>query len=165
MLYEAGEIITEAVGTEGEEGYVPAVVATGTEVKVAAVVATGTEVKEVVDEGTNLTPILYYCLLGVFIILASFFPEKVSTYAKRIAEATAAKKDAADVKAAEALVKAEKKQAEKDMKEAAKVKAAEEKAAAQAIVEAEKQKAKEEHDKKIAELVAQMKANEQNKKA
>jgi hypothetical protein len=40
VLYEAGEVITEAVGVEGEEGYVPAVIATGTEEKVPAVLYT-----------------------------------------------------------------------------------------------------------------------------
>ena len=37
VLYQAGEVITEAVGVEGEEGYVPAVIATGTQEKVPAV--------------------------------------------------------------------------------------------------------------------------------
>lgn len=155
VKYNVGDIITPAVD---------AVIATGTEIKVEAVIANGSEIKEAVP-ANNITPIIYYVGLGILIILASFFPEKVQAYATRVAEATVAKKEAADIKAAEALVKAEKKQAEKDLKEAAKVKAAEEKAAAQAIADAEKQKAKEEHDKKIAELVAKMKADEQNKKA
>lgn len=40
VLYEAGEVITEAVGVEGEEGYIPAVIATGKEEKVPAVLYT-----------------------------------------------------------------------------------------------------------------------------
>lgn len=40
VLYTAGEVITEAIGEEGQEGYVPAVIATGTEEKVPAVLYT-----------------------------------------------------------------------------------------------------------------------------
>lgn len=52
VLYEAGEVITEAVGVEGEEGYVPAVIATGTEEKVPAVLyAEGEQIITLYAEG------------------------------------------------------------------------------------------------------------------
>lgn len=52
VLYEAGEVITEAVGVEGEEGYVPAVIATGVEEKVPAVLYTeGEQIIVLYNEG------------------------------------------------------------------------------------------------------------------
>ena len=52
VLYTAGEVITEAVGKEGEEGYVPAVIATGTEEKVPAVLyAEGEQIITLYTEG------------------------------------------------------------------------------------------------------------------
>lgn len=55
ILYAEGEVITEAVGVEGEEGYVPAVIATGVEEKVPAVLYTeGEEITIYYTEGDTI---------------------------------------------------------------------------------------------------------------
>lgn len=107
-------------------------------------------------KGLNLTPFIYYGVLGVLAILCSFFPESVEKFAKRIAEHKAEKEAKAIQKEAKAELKSEEKLANQTQAQAEKAQA---KAEAKAKAEAEKQKAEAEHRAKIdaekAKLIAQ----------
>ena len=99
----------------------------------------------------NLTPVLYYGVLGILTIVCSFFPETIEKFAKRIAEKKALKEEKANAKIADKQQKAIEKEAKAEL-EAEKKKATESKA------EAEKTKAKEEAEKAHRAKVEEAKA-------
>lgn len=55
----------------------------------------------------NITPYIYYTLLGIFGILASFFPESIGDFKKRVAEAQLKKEENKIIKEAQKELKAE----------------------------------------------------------
>lgn len=93
--------------------------------------------------GFNITPVVYYVLLGILAIVCAFFPETVEKYAKRVA-------DQKTEKEAKAIIK-----------EAKKELIAEEKKANQTQAQAEKNQAK--LDKKNAEKKAREDAENQHR--
>lgn len=99
----------------------------------------------------NITPILYYLVLGVLTIVASFFPETIEKFKARIVEKKAEKE-------AKAILKAETKEKRVVEKEAEKRLAEQEKQATLSQAEKEKSdaeaKAKEAFEKKVKEAMA-----------
>ena len=102
----------------------------------------------------NITPILYYLVLGVLTIVASFFPETIEKFKARIAEKKAEKEKKAIDKVAEKELVAEEKLATQTQAEKEK---AEAKAKAEAEAKAEKEKAEKEYRAKIELAKAEMK--------
>lgn len=115
---------------------------------------------ELIVGGLNITPIIYYVLLGILTIVCSFFPESIEKFVKRIAQKKAEKEAKAIEKEAQAEIKAEKKLANQTQAEAEKIKAKED---AQAQAKAEKAKAEAEHRAKVnavkAKILAQANKN------
>lgn len=108
----------------------------------------------------NITPILYYVVLGVLTIVASFFPETIEKFKARIAEKKAEKEQKAIEKEAQKEIKAEERQATQTQAEKEKAdakKLAEEKA------KAEKEKAEREHRAKIELAKAELKKKQAEK--
>ncbi len=108
----------------------------------------------------NITPILYYLILGVLAVVSSFFPETIEKFKARIAEKKAEKEQKAIDKIAEKELVAEEKlatqtQAEKEKAEAKRL--AEEKA------KAEKEKADAEYRAKIELAKAELKKKQAEK--
>lgn len=109
----------------------------------------------------NITPIIYYGVLGLLAVVCAFFPETWDKFQKRI-EASKSEKEA----------KAIQKEAKKEIAEAQKLanqtqaeqEKAQAKAEADAQAKAEKEKAEAEHRAKVeeakAKLLAEAKANE-----
>lgn len=100
---------------------------------------------ELVIAGHNITPLLYYSVLGILTIICSFFPETIEKYKERIAEVKAEKE-----------AKAIEKEAEKEL-------ANEEKLANQTQAEQEKAQAKAEAEQKAQEEKAQAEAEHRAK--
>ena len=103
----------------------------------------------------NVTPVIYYGLLGILTIICSFFPETVEKFKARIAEAKQAKEDAQIEKQAVKELKQEEKTANQTQAQAeatAKKEQAKAEAEAKAKAEAEAYRAKVEAKK--AELQA-----------
>ena len=103
----------------------------------------------------NLTPVLYYGILGVLTILMSFFPESVEKFAERISTAKTEKEQKAIEKQAQKELKAEQKlanqtQAQKEKEDAKKL--AKEKA------DAQKAEAEAQYRAKVDEAKAKLKA-------
>lgn len=108
----------------------------------------------------NITPILYYVVLGMLTIVASFFPETIEKFKARIAEKKANKEQKAIEKEAQKEIKAEERQATQTQAEKEKAdakKLAEEKA------KAEKEKAEREHRAKIELAKAELKKKQAEK--
>ena len=108
----------------------------------------------------NITPILYYLVLGALAIVASFFPETIEKFKARIAEKKAEKEAKAITKEAQKELVAEEKlatqtQAEKEKAEAKRL--AEEKA------KAEKEKAEKEHRAKLELAKAELRKKQAEK--
>lgn len=108
----------------------------------------------------NITPVLYYGVLGILAIVCSFFPETIEKFAKRIAEKKADKEAKAIEKEAKAEIKAEAKLANQTQAEAEKTKAKED---AEAQAKAEKEKAEAEHRAKVEEAKAKILAQANQK--
>lgn len=96
----------------------------------------------------NLTPILYYGVLGIATIVFSFFPETVEKFKERIAQNKATKEAKAIVKEAKKELANEQKLANQTQAEQEKAKA---KAEAEAKAKAEKEKSDAEHKAKVEE--------------
>lgn len=101
----------------------------------------------------NVTPIIFWCLLGILTVLASFFPETFEKFMERVEKAKADKEAKAIVKEAEKELANEVKvanqtQAEKERKEA--------KTKADAQAKAEKEKALAEHRAKVNAVKARI---------
>lgn len=107
--------------------------------------------------GFNITPIIYYCLLGIMGIIVSFFPESVNKYAERISKQKADKEARVIEREAKKELANEEKIANQTQAEAEKAKAKEE---ALAKAKAEKEKLEAEHRAKVEEVKARLK--EQN---
>lgn len=103
----------------------------------------------------NITPILYYVVLGVLAIVCSFFPETIEKFKARFAEKQAEKANNAIVKEAEKELATEKKLANQTQAEQEKAQA---KAEKEAQAKAEKEKAEAEHRAKVEAVKAQIKA-------
>ena len=114
---------------------------------------------ELLIGGFNITPVLYYGILGILAIVCSFFPESIEKFAKRIAEKKADKEAKAIEKEAKAEIKAEEKLANQTQAEAEKTKAKED---AEAQAKAEKEKAEAEHRAKVEEAKAKILAQANN---
>ena len=102
----------------------------------------------------NITPILYYLVLGVLTIVASFFPETIEKFKARIEEMKAEKEQKAIDKVAEKELVAEEKLATQTQAEKEK---AEAKAKAEADAKAEKEKAEKEYRAKVELAKAELK--------
>lgn len=105
--------------------------------------------------GFNLTPVLYYVLLGVMAIVCSFFPEKVAEFKARINAKKAEKEAKAIIKVAEKELANESKVANQTQAQQEKAKA---KADAEAKAKAEKEKAEREYRAKVDAQKAKLKA-------
>lgn len=108
----------------------------------------------------NITPILYYLVLGVLTVVASFFPETIEKFKARVAVKKAEKEQKAIDKIAEKELVAEEKlatqtQADKEKAEAKRI--AEEQA------RLEKEKAEKEHRAKIELAKAELKKKQAEK--
>ena len=108
----------------------------------------------------NLTPILYSVVLGVLVIVASFFPETIEKFKARIEEKKAEKEKKAIDKVAEKELVAEEKLATQTQAEKEK---AEAKAKAEADAKAEKEKAEKEYRAKIELAKAELKKKQAEK--
>lgn len=108
----------------------------------------------------NITPVLYYGVLGVLTIIASFFPETIEKFKARVDAIKAEKEQKALVKEAKKELANEEKVANQTQAEQEKAKA---KANAEAKAKAEKEKADAEHKAKVEAIKAQIKANKTNK--
>lgn len=103
----------------------------------------------------NVTPVIYYGLLGILTIICSFFPETVEKFKARIAEAKQAKEDAQIEKQAVKELKQEEKTANQTQAQAeAKAKKEEAKAEAEAKAKAEAEAYRAKVEAKKAELTA-----------
>lgn len=119
----------------------------------------------------NITPILYYLVLGVLTIVASFFPETVEKFKARIAEKKAEKEQKANLKAQIKEQKAIEKIAEKEFvaeeKQATQTQAEKEKAEAKRLAaekaRLEKEKAEKEYRAKIELAKAELKKKQAEK--
>lgn len=107
----------------------------------------------------NITPILYYLILGVLAVVSSFFPETIEKFKARIAEKKAEKEQKSIVKEAKKQLIAEEKLANQTQAQAEKAQA---KAEADAIAKAEKEKADAEHKAKVELAKAELKAQQTN---
>lgn len=105
--------------------------------------------------GFNLTPVLYYVLLGTMAIVCSFFPEKVAEFKARINAKKAEKEAKAIIKVAEKELANESKVANQTQAQQEKAKA---KADAEAKAKAEKEKAEREYRAKVDAQKAKLKA-------
>lgn len=105
--------------------------------------------------GFNLTPVLYYILLGTMAIVCSFFPEKVAEFKARIDANKAEKEAKAIIKVAEKELANESKVANQTQAQQEKAKA---KADAEAKAKAEKEKAEREYRAKVDAQKAKLKA-------
>lgn len=105
--------------------------------------------------GFNLTPVLYYVLLGAMAIVCSFFPEKVAEFKARIDAKKAEKEAKAIIKVAEKELANESKVANQTQAQQEKAKA---KADAEAKAKAEKEKAEREYRAKVDAQKAKLKA-------
>lgn len=105
--------------------------------------------------GFNLTPVLYYVLLGTMAIVCSFFPEKVAEFKARIDAKKAEKEAKAIIKVAEKELANESKVANQTQAQQEKAKA---KADAEAKAKAEKEKAEREYRAKVDAQKAKLKA-------
>ena len=107
----------------------------------------------------NITPILYYLILGVLAVVSSFFPETIEKFKVRIAEKKAEKEQKSIVKEAKKQLIAEEKLANQTQAQAEKAQA---KAEAEAIAKVEKEKADAEHKAKVELAKAELKAQQTN---
>lgn len=126
ILYNVGDVITP-VGTvlvEGEEA-----------------------------ELFNLTPYLYYALLGIMIIIFGAFPETKEEFDKRVAEQKAIKEQKALEKTALKEIKADEKKANQTQAEQEKAQA---KAEAEKLANEEKERLEKERRDKIEEIKAKL---------
>lgn len=109
--------------------------------------------------GFNLTPILYYILLGIMAIVCSFFPEKVAEFKARVDAKKAEKESKAITKVAEKELANEQKLANQTQAQQEKAKA---KADAEAQAKAQKELAEKEYRAKVdaqkAKIVAEKQA-------
>lgn len=105
--------------------------------------------------GFNLTPVLYYILLGTMAIVCSFFPEKVAEFKARIDAKKAEKEAKSIIKVAEKELANESKVANQTQAQQEKAKA---KADAEAKAKAEKEKAEREYRAKVDAQKAKLKA-------
>lgn len=103
----------------------------------------------------NITPVLYYGVLGVLIIVASFFPETIEKFKARVDAIKAEKAQKALVKEAEKELANEEKVANQTQAEQEKAKA---KAEAEKLAKQEKEKADAEHKAKVEAIKRQLKA-------
>lgn len=110
---------------------------------------------ELLVGSVNLTPYLYYGLLGILIIICSFFPETVEKFKARILEAKQAKEDAQIEKQAVKEIKQAEKTANQTQAQAeAKAKKEEAKAQAEAEAKAKEEAYRAKVEAKKAELTA-----------
>ena len=109
----------------------------------------------------NITPVLYYGVLGVLTVVASFFPETIEKFKARVDAIKAEKEQKALVKEAEKELANEEKVANQTQAEQEKAKA---KADAEAKAKAEKEKADAEHRAKVEELKKKILAQNNNNK-
>lgn len=129
----------------------------------ATTVASGTGLIDIsllpslVVGGFNLTPVIYYVLLGILTIVVSFFPETVEKFKARINAKNAEKEQKAIEKVAEKELKAEQKAANQTQAEQEKAKAKEN---AKKQADAEKAKAEAEYRAKVDAAKAKLKAEE-----
>lgn len=103
----------------------------------------------------NVTPLLYYTVLGIGFVVCAFFPEKIEEYKKRIEEANAKKEQASIEKEAKKELKAEEKLANQTQAEQEKAKAKEE---LNAKIKAEKERLEAERKARVEEAKAKLKA-------
>ena len=103
----------------------------------------------------NLTPVLYWVIMGVLVIVASFFPETYEKWKTRVDAQKAEKEQKALVKEAEKELANEEKVANQTQAEQEKAKAKEE---ADKLAKQEKEKADAEHKAKVEAIKAQLKA-------
>lgn len=108
----------------------------------------------------NITPILYYLILGVLAVVSSFFPETIEKFKARIAEKKAEKEQKSIVKEAKKQLIAEEKLANQTQAQAEKAQA---KAEAEAIAKVEKEKADAEHKAKVELAKAELKKKQAEK--
>lgn len=110
--------------------------------------------------GFNITPVLYYGILGILTILVSFFPESVEKFKERLKAKANEKEFKALVKEAQKEIKTEEKLANQTQaeQEKARIKAEEE-----AKAKAEKELAETQHRQKVEELKAELMAKLNNK--
>lgn len=101
----------------------------------------------------NITPILYYVILGALTILCSFFPETVEKFVARVAQNKADKAQKAITKEAKKEIKEEEKKANQTQAEQEKTRAKEE---TKAKLEEEKKRKEAEHRAKIEEAKAEL---------
>lgn len=115
---------------------------------------------ELIVGGFNITPVLYYGVLGILAIICSFFPETVEKFAKRVTEKKAEKEQKAIEKEAKKEIIAEERKANQTQAQAEKEQAKADKA--KAIADA-KEKAEAEHRTKVEAEKAKLRAlNNQN---
>ena len=112
-----------------------------------------TSLPELIVGSVNITPILYYAVLGILIILVSFFPETIEKFKERIAKQKADAEQKAINKEALKEIAEEEKIANQTQAEAEKAKA---EAEAKAQAEAEKAQAEAEHRAKVEEAKAKI---------
>lgn len=110
---------------------------------------------ELIVGSFNITPVLYYTVLGIGFVVCAFFPEKIEEYKKRIEEAKAKKEQASIEKEAKKELKAEEKLANQTQAEQEKAKAKEE---LDAKIKAEKERLNSEHKARVEEAKAKLKA-------
>jgi hypothetical protein len=108
----------------------------------------------------NLTPVLYYALLGVATIICSFFPETVEKFKARIEQKKAEKQTKTIENEAKKEIAKEEKLANQTQAEQEKAKAKEE---AEKVAKAEKEKADAEHRAKVEEVKKKLLAEAKSK--
>jgi hypothetical protein len=101
----------------------------------------------------NLTPVIYYGLLSVILIIFGIFPETKEAFDKRVAEQKAIKEQKALEKIALTEIKEEEKKANQTQAEQEKAQA---KAEAERIANAEKERVETERRAKIEEIKAKL---------
>lgn len=132
----------------------------------ATTVASGTGLIDVsslpalVVGGFNITPVIYYGLLGALTIVVSFFPETIEKFKARVDAKKAEKAQKAINKIAAKELKAEQKAANQTQAEQEKAKAKED---AKKQADAEKAKAEAEYRAKVDAAKAKLKAEEAKK--
>lgn len=107
----------------------------------------------IVIKGFNITPLLYYVLMGIGIILVSFFPETWEKFTARINAKNAEKEEKAIIKEAQKEIANEQKVANQTQAQQEKANAKKE---AEEKAKAEKEKADAEHRAKVEQAKAKL---------
>ena len=119
-----------------------------------------TSLPELIVGSVNIAPILYYGILGILIILVSFFPETVEKFKERIKQLKAEAEEKAIEKEALKEIAEEEKLVNQTQAEAEKAQA---KADAQAQAKEAKAQAEAEHRAKVEEVKAKILAERNTK--